>query len=458
MFGQRHGIKVMLVAVSLLSVANARVGIKTDDTTVNLGMNAAGWLQTGQLKSFFGTSDNPEFNQWLQESYLDLGLDAVINKRIRIAGGIEGEMWLNAPKGGASSQQYYIWRYNSSFIIDKAFASYSWGDPSAPYLEALAGRFPFKYNSDSKNLGEYLFRSGTYPAYLINNFDMSFARLTGFKLSGNLFDQAIKFDGMLTFETDIPPYYDGSLSFLGSVDFQKIASEIPVVVGGGVEFAHLLSVDKSQTTPQTSNTKYIAGNDTGYYTFQGTKLMARISFDPKSFIPVERGLFGKEDCKIYGEAAILGLENYPKNDSITVGRATFNNIWGYDTLRNKIPVMMGFNIPAFKLLDVLSFEAEWYGCTYPNSYALELGKGNNQSIPLPAPYDRQAGYTLNDNWKWSIYAKKMFMHDHFGIVVQFARDHMRLQSLLDEAQYWELEEAMSLPSQWYWMTKLVAQF
>jgi hypothetical protein len=444
------------IVLILASCTFARVTIKTQDTSINLGINAAGWMETGQMKSFYATSGDPQSNQWLQRTFLDLGLDVIINERTHIVGGIEGEMWLNTPKGGASSQQYYIWRYNSSFIVDKAYASYSFGNIAAPFLTVTAGHFPYKYNPDVRNLGEYLFRSGTYPAYLINNFDLPYARLTGFKLSGNFLNNAVNLDGLLTFETDIPPYYDASISLIGSVDMHKIVPSIPLTLGAGVEFAHLISVDKSQTTPSYAATQYIKDGDTNYYTFKGTKIMARMCFDPKQFIPTT--LFGPEDCKLYAEAAILGLENYPRNDSVSVGRSTFNNIWGYDTLAHKIPVTIGFNIPTFRMLDVLSLEVEWYGCPYPNSYAMELGKGNNPSLPLPTYYDRPQNLYTEDNWKWSVYAKKMFSHDRFGIVVQCARDHSRMQSLLDEATYWELEEAMSKNAQWYWMTKIIAQF
>lgn len=35
------------------------------------------------------------------------------------------------------------------------------------------GYFPYKFNPDATNLGEFLFRTGTYPLYLISNFNHS---------------------------------------------------------------------------------------------------------------------------------------------------------------------------------------------------------------------------------------------------------------------------------------------
>ena len=431
------------------SVTMGRIQLLTRDSTVNLGISSAGWLESGQIIKGYILDGRPIDHQWLQKSCLNLVIDAKLSERIQIAAGVEGAMFLNAPKGGASSQQYYIWRLNSIFIVDRAYGSYSWGDPAYPLLSVTAGRYPYKYNQEARNLGEYLFRSGTYPAYLINNFDLPFARLTGLKLSSNLFYKLHQ-DLMLTFETEIPPYYDASLSYIADYTIGKFLN-----IGAGVEFAHLISVDERQTTPKNTRTLY--DSTPSYYTFRGTKIMARLSFDPKPFIPFNA--FGREDLKIFAEAAVLGLEEYPANDSLNSFTSTKNNIWGYDTLKNKIPVVFGMNIPAFKILDVLSAEFEWYGCPYPNNYATELGKGNLPSLPLPDFFGRSdRGYVVDDNWKWSFYAKKMFAHDRLGVILQIARDHMRIESLLDEAKYYNLEESLGLKDHWWWSSKIYWAF
>jgi hypothetical protein len=452
MFGQKNAIMIVLAMIILLSSAYARVGIKTDDSTVNLGIDLSGWVQTGQMKGFFSGSSTPSPDQWMQQEFLDIGMDAIVNARIRIAGGIEGEMWQNIPKGGATGQSYYVWRYNSTFIVDNAFGSYMFGDTASPFLSITAGRFRYKYDPDSRNLGEYLFRSGTYPAYLITNFDQPYARLTGLKISSDLFGRLHQ-DLLLTCETDYPPYYDASLSYIGNCEVGNFLN-----VGWGVDFSHLISVDETQTTPHISNNMYIQNGDTNYYTFRGIKLMGRFSFDPKPFIPTD--IFGKEDCKLYAEAAILGVKNYPANDSLSsvndFGYYANDNPWGYNTLAKKIPVMIGLNLPAFKVLDVLSTEVEWFGSNYPDNLYEVDGIGTSQSLPLPYHYSRDP-YDF-DHWKWSVYAKKTLARDRLEIIAQFGRDHSRLQTLVDNSAVYELEEAQTLPNQWYWMTKLVAQF
>jgi hypothetical protein len=305
--------------------------------------------------------------------------------------------------------------------------------------------------------------------------------LTGLKLSSDLpgFFGMTHQDLLLTFETDIAPFYDASLSYIVSQKFGKSIS-----TGGGVEFAHLISVDESQTTPISPTTRYTIGSDTTshYYTFRGAKVMGRLSIDPKitedhlvyriiadifyGIIPRELiGLIplkylGPEDFKLYYEGAILGVKNYPANDSLNSINGIKNNLYGYDSLFNKFPIMIGFNVPTFKLLDLLSVEVEWYGCPYPDNYKISLGTGNDLGVPLPDPNQRVVSnnYTYEDNWKWSVYLKKMLLHDHFGVILQCARDHMRVQSLVDESKSSELETSLEEKRMWWWMAKLVAQF
>ena len=53
----------------------------------------------------------------------------------------------------------------------------------------------------------------------------------------------------------------------------------------------------------------------------------------------------------------------------------------YSDIWQRIPVMFGFNFPTFRLLDYLSCELEWYGCSYsPSLYDLE---GFKYLLPLP---------------------------------------------------------------------------
>ena len=55
-----------------------------------------------------------------------------------------------------------------------------------PAFNLDVGYFPFKYNGDAWNLGEYLFRTGTYPQFLITNFDFAASRVAGVNAPGTL--------------------------------------------------------------------------------------------------------------------------------------------------------------------------------------------------------------------------------------------------------------------------------
>jgi len=452
-------IKIAGCVMVCTSMLFGRVEIKTENPDLKLGVTGLGWVESGQMVKFFNLDKELDHN-WINHTFMDLTLDAIYKERLKISLGTEGLMWFNVPKMRGTGQATYVHQENATFIITEANAAYSFGDVNSPYLSITAGLFPYKYNPQARNLGEYLFRSGTYPAYLINNFDRVYARLTGFKLSSDLLAGKLHQDLIFNIETEIPPFYDGSLSYLLDYNPSKIIS-----LGAGISFAHLASVDERVTTPkdEPKNIYNSTPGDTGYYTFRGTKLMANLCFDPKAIFNASQngtGIFGEEDFKIYGEALILGLENYPANDSIdpmTGSRTPGKNTWGYDDVLKKMPVIFGFNFPTFKILNVLSLEFEWYGCEYPNSYKNRLGPGKSSSYPVPDdPARIQVNYAATDNWKWSVYAKRTFLNDHLGCVLQVARDHIRNITLVNES--YDYEEVLSRPDQFWWMAKIFAAF
>jgi hypothetical protein len=455
-------IKTVSCVFACTTLLHARVDVQTGNEDVKLGVGCLGWVETGQMTKFFNLNKELD-HAWINHTFLDLTIDAIYKERLRLSFGTEGEMWFNVPKQRGTGQATYVHQENATFKITEANASYLFGDVNSSSLSVMAGLFPYKYNPEARNLGEYLFRSGTYPAYLINNFDRAYARLTGFKVSSELLGGNLHQDLIYNVETEIPPFYDGSLSYLVDYNFKKIFD-----IGAGISFAHLVSVDERATTPkedeaETKN-KFVNGQDTGFYTFRGTKLMGRLCFDPKAVLNVlniSTGIFGSEDFKMYGEILALGLKSYPANDSInplTGSRQAGYNTWGYDSLKNKMPIIFGFNVPTFKVLDVLGVEFEWYGCNYSSGYKKRLGPGKDIGYPVPDdPSGRSSvNYAKTDNWKWSVYAKRTFFDDHLGIVFQIARDHIRNVTLVNES--YDYEETLSKPDQLWWMVKLQGSF
>jgi hypothetical protein len=442
------------VALCAVSLVFADVKLKTINEDISLGITGDASLQAGQAVNYFYKDDQEYHHQWIQQSLLHFGVDALYSKKLQIKMNIEGRLWFSLPdqSGKTTGQAYALYDKTFTYSIYEACGTYLFSNllGSSFSLSITAGLFRYKYNPEVRNLGEYLFRSLAYPAVLINYFDQTDARLAGIKISSDLplAENFLKLHGdlMLTFETEMYPFFDATPSFVGNCMIGNFLD-----VGLGVSLYHIFPVNSSLTTPTTDpKSMYVKNGYANYYTFAGTKLMARFTFDPKRFIPLD--LFGPEDLKIYVEAAILGLENYPANDTLNSPAAGDNNIWGYDKLRNKVPRVLGFNVPSFKLLDVFSLEVEYYGCPYPMNLANAVRLGGAYAYPIPAEYNKPPSWYTSDNWKWSIYAKKMLANNHLSIILQLARDHMRFQHILDEPKVYE--EALVRPNDWWWTTKV----
>src|SRR5690606_35009810 len=132
---------------------------------------------------------------------------------------------------------------------------------------------------------------------------------------------------------------------------------------------------------------------TNFYTFQGLKLMARASADPKVFVPMP--FLGPEDLKVFGEVALLGVKNYP---------------FYYEKRTERMPVMFGMNLPAFGFLDIVSLQFEYYGSPFPNSvdnaYRYQMPtypfvNENGVRATDPNNFDRDNEKVTDDDWKWS---------------------------------------------------------
>lgn len=331
----------------------------------------------------------------------------------------------------------------------------SFGNEGSFQGEIGFGLMPYKYNHDAWNLGEYLFRSGTYPGYLITNFDWTTARLTGIRISTTAFG-SWRNDLLFTINMELPPYHDGNISWLSAISFRKAIN-----VGAGVSFCSVFPADSRFTTPTESRDNIrikktihpdssITYDTNGYYTFKGIKTMLRLSIDPKAFLGEGNAvlsLLGKEDGKIYGETAILGLEN--QNPC-------------YGKILERMPIMFGFNVPMFRLIDVLSLQFEYYKSPWPNDYGNTL----TFSVPgffAPTTWSFQDNpppwmdWYKRDNWKWSVYANRFFGQErHFGIVAQAARDHWRTWSTYEGNR--DYQDALFRPKYWYWATKMVVVF
>jgi hypothetical protein len=405
--------------------------------------------------------------QNFNNSVLNFTFDIGLGKRYTISAGLEGYVsfstvpYNSLGKVGRTEQASPLW----SWYMAAAEMAYSFKDSTDPFYGYIGiGLFPYQYDVEARNLGEYLFsRTGTYPGWITTTFDWTKSRLTGLLLSTNLFHMW-KNDLMLTTEMQWFPFYDLSFSWVSSIPIGKFLD-----FGAGISFCRFMSANSRFTTPPITidpqwnvPNYYIKDNgDTAFYTFAGTKAMARATFNLKgifpNFKPSEKlGHLAEEDGKIFGELGILGWANQG-----TV----------YDTLWQRMPVMFGLNIPTFNLLDVFSVQGEYYGSPYPNDYTNQI-EFNSKGVPQPTQgsgwgtygnvysvIDSSKGHYTNfyanqfTHWKWSVYARRWF-GPHLAVVGQIARDHWRTST--PYGYYQDFEDALLSDKDFYWALKIVS--
>ena len=194
--------------------------------------------------------------------------------------------------------------------------------------------------------------------------------------------------------------------------------------------------------------------DYGFYKNTALLLTSGMSFDFKSFLNYQ---YNQNDLKLYSEIAVLGVKNYP---------IFYDNIW------NRIPVMVGFNIPTFGWLDVFSVEVEYFQPAHVNS-TKNLGGIESGDFPFVAPPIPDYSSTvvqlfsessfvdlaLEDKIKWSFLLSKYFMEEHLKLQLQIAHDHQRLfSSWYSFGDHTSTIPITSRKKDWYWLVQLSFQY
>jgi hypothetical protein len=385
----------------------------------------------GQI--YHGVYAEAEFeHRWETRVFTDLNLNADVSERLKVIAGVEAEMSFSNRQDGEF--RLSLLKLSTIYLNQAEGIVTIFDEKSETPLALHGGYMLYKYNPQATNLGEYLFRSMTYPQVLFTQFDFSKARILGLRLSSKLWQDRIVSDLFITSAADFYPMYDFSIAYVGSIKPVEA-----IEIGFGVDFDRLLPVNDSITTPKTNDNAYIDPlnqTDTTWYSFSGIKIMARLCFDPKAFFP--HRILGQEDLKVFGEMAILSVKNYP---------GYYSQLW------QRIPLMFGINFPAFKILDVLSVQGEYYRSPFPDNYhSVMVNK-------IPTPYANKPGmdwsYYQHDDWKWSIYASKKILGG-LSLIAQLANDHTRVDVAREEDA--EYEEVMRINGQWCWMMKMKFEF
>ena len=466
--------------------------------------NSGEWIQYPHLTR----------HQWFGNPLTRLNLDFKPSEILNVCIGFEGNIFINtfppeckseqASNGGSPLMTPFM-----GIAIHQAQGIFSFINNGVLSFSISLGYFPYKYNPEVRNLGEFLFRSGTYPFFLVNDFNFPLTRLSGALLAftcGSEDDIEFSFDQFLRVERNFAPLNDFSISTIAGCRWKKI-----IDAGVGIDFSHLIPVNGRLTTPKgaaypsavdtikdsvgapildgNGYIQYKPRDTAGYYTFKGTKVMARATIDPFGMMRgrddgVVSQLIGKNGGKVYGEVAVIGTENYPVNPlfkgSNNIQQAQTRDIdfqinpWGYTTIAERMPWMVGINIPFWKILDICSFELEKYPAPYPNDFFQAL---YNNALPIPSwsPYYRKDTVSTDPNtgeailnplgideysgprWYWSLYVQKK-IGNSLSVYAQVARDHARWEVNLGNEFNYSSEEIMSRSSDWAWRLGMLFGF
>jgi hypothetical protein len=386
------------------------------------------------------------YRPWINNEYVKIGAEVTVNPHFSVVACPQIRLWndtwdwTSMGQNGSAANPFV---QHMTITLADAEGIFQFGDRDNIAMTLAAGVFPFKYNNDVKNLGEYLFRTGEHPAYIQTSFDEPNATLTGIRLNTELAGR-FSLDVLFTQETQIIPINDWSLSVLAGYKLPKLLD-----IGAGVMFDRLVPVAPNEAEGPVSttvqNTFYTSSGARDTLHWGGTKAMARISFDPKGFLPKGGSdIFGKEDGKIYSEASVLGVNSFSTYKQAVDGSGNVipgqfvvdSSVNFYSAIEQRIPRMIGFNVPTcsplftrligFGLLDYLSVEVEYFGWPYsPSLYNYQnlLFTFPQPIVPVSAQGTR-IFYTNEDNWKWSVNMRKTIM-GNLSIVGQIARDHTR---------------------------------
>jgi hypothetical protein len=406
-----------------------------------------------------------------------LTVSGVHNERLEVRATLGGLFWYAFPELNNASR---VVRFGPG--VGQAQAIYAFGEhPSDPLASKLQfGLFPVKYNKEAANLGEYLYRSGTYPGYVATG-GWSYLNSASFLMQGVRFSLPtlggmVKHEVTLHMERDVAqPLHDFSPGYM-------VTAKLPhVELGAGVVWSNALTFNSKRLTPKHVNNAYSKSTglpvmgltdfkinacttpgqeqncfvdtaaydsaglaalttdarttldawnacDTGgscsdidYYTFRGFKGMVRGSLDVGSLLGFQGMARNPGEFKLYSEVALLGIEDQP---------------FYYDDKLERMPVMMGVSIPTFGILNRLAFEAEYRKSRFPNSFAYPFD--NRGALPIPlagessdTPYEyTDAAVEANpkahneDDWKWSVYATRT-LTPGLTLTGQVASDHLR---------------------------------
>ena len=405
-----------------------------------------GSMEIGQIgQGFYKSAQGSNFEEiahvWQERAFANLGFTARYRDRLRIDISGEGFMAFSTPQRPNYPTTLQTRQF---FYIKSANALVSLGNPDFFLGNLQVGLFPYKYNPAVRNLGEYLFRSNPYPLVVYADFDYPLVDLLGARGNAQFLNKMIEIDLLLHSELLAHPVQDWSLS--GVITSNLFRNSLSVGVGGSMY--HIFSVYQGTYMKGAVDPFYYMKNidsaTIGLPSWSDTAIdrnainvMTRFSFDIKKFLPLS--IFGKHDLLLYGEMDILGLKKYSPY---------------YDDIKERILWSFGFNIPGFKVIDLLNLEFEY--CENRSAYADQLFYKNTK--PNYQPMMLSTFGMKRIPWRWSLYIKKTFFEEHLGLIAQIARDHKKINFYYIEFAEMCFAEVLPTNEDWWWVFKTEFKF
>lgn len=367
--------------------------------------------------------------------------------------GLSGLVWWPYGQGKSANISERVLQVKP--MVPVARARWKFGEPTGTNGSIQVGTFSYKYNPDAKNLGEYLYRSGTYPGMLFTGEGWLLMNRAGNYSHGALLsvaqmDGALKHNVSLFMETVFYPVGDFSPGYDASFTSKWFDIGAGAVWNHGIAFrpSKLASKDPSNTYMEIKG-KTAAGIDTVVkgradqitapatptdtsltnWTIKGVKLMGRAALNLGQLLP--EAMRGPEDLRIFVEAALLGVKDYPLF---------------YEKKSERIPIMFGVNLPTFKLLDVFSVQGEIYKSPYSDGT-----KFVREALPIWQTGTVDSSKSKVDDFKWSIYGKKA-VNQTFSVYAQAASDHFRLTDAAFSSSNIPLTNSWN--HDWYYLFRL----
>lgn len=449
----------LLVSASLLGVALPSMAEESYPKLSPLHFN--GNWEVGQIEQGFSDQENDDVDkELLNRTTVWVLQQAQLAENAKASLGFGGGYFFVYPRNLGLNP--YTHTSRSGFGLTEANGEMTFlrEDEKNYWLRAMAGVFNFKYNPEAKNLGEYMFRTWTYPTVIttggLNLSGSAFSQLSGFKIDTR--KGGFSNDAILSIQSGRAPAT--ALSFTDIASYQ-IGSFL--TLGAGFMFDAFYGADDEAITPtkKRENQYYTLSDgrkmaaveydnrladsvktipdgvvivDTNHYTFAGQKAMGRFTLDLGKLIGED--LLRSSTFKLYGEGIVLGLKDYP----------TF-----YTNIMDRVVLMAGIEVPTFGILDMLSFEYERSTNPYPNT----TRGANANGLALPF-YDAVLDKFPNavrefhrDDVKWTFTAKKQIVKG-MDIHFQAANDHLRMLDVYSTA---DMADFLITPEHWYWVTR-----